>query len=198
MLQPQLNYNLVKSVPNERTIFFVNNFIINTVQFLNKFSNLCEKKLNDVSKHIRRLEITLSILEAKLSSIPGLDAGGSAPTTAPNTVQTPGEPNGADAGNPPAPPPPPGPTAAPEPIAEQDPNVITYKKDPRYSKYFTMINVGVPESSVRQRMMIDGLNPDILDTPDAPSGSSASEPAPKKAPADDFSDDSNEENDDWD
>ena len=50
----------------------VNNFVINTADFINKFSMICERKLNKISQQIQRLEIVLAILEAKLDSIPWL------------------------------------------------------------------------------------------------------------------------------
>ena len=54
----------------QKTLLLVNNFITNTGIFLNNFSNCCETKLSDVSLRINRIEITLSLLEAKLGSLP--------------------------------------------------------------------------------------------------------------------------------
>merc|ERR1719450_1497176 len=62
---PALNY--------KRTLAFINHFITNSVRFLNKFSSSCEERLSEIHNRVQRLEITLRILEAKLSSIPGLD-----------------------------------------------------------------------------------------------------------------------------
>ncbi|XP_030840816.1 LOW QUALITY PROTEIN: WASH complex subunit 3-like, partial [Strongylocentrotus purpuratus] len=55
-------------------------------------------------------------------------------------------------------PPAPGPTPESQPAAA----------DPRYLKYFKMINMGVPVGALRQKLLLDGLNPDLLDTPNAP------------------------------
>ena len=68
-----INYEQVDPVPYKTTLAFINNFVINTTQFVNRFSYLAEQKLSDVSRDIHRLEITMSILEAKLDSIPGLE-----------------------------------------------------------------------------------------------------------------------------
>ena len=68
-----VDFTQVNPVPLRKTVLLVNNFVANTVRFLNHFSNTCEEKLTNVSNNISRLEIQLSILEAKLNSIPGLE-----------------------------------------------------------------------------------------------------------------------------
>lgn len=67
-----IDYRRVEPIPVKKTVAFVNNFIIDTTQFLNRFSYLCEQRLNDVSRKLQRLEVTMALLEAKLNSIPGL------------------------------------------------------------------------------------------------------------------------------
>ena len=47
----------------------VNTFLLNTTDFLNKFAAQAERKLARVSKNVQRLEIVMSLLEAKLDSI---------------------------------------------------------------------------------------------------------------------------------
>lgn len=49
-------------------IFFINIFIHKV--FLNQFSESCENKISRVSTKVTELEILLSVLEAKLNSIP--------------------------------------------------------------------------------------------------------------------------------
>jgi hypothetical protein len=56
-----------KAIPYRSTLSHVNNFIINTTQFLNRFSYLCEEKLRKVSRDVQRLDIMLRILEEKAS-----------------------------------------------------------------------------------------------------------------------------------
>lgn len=36
-------------------------------------------------------------------------------------------------------------------------------QDPRYSQYFTMLRLRVPVAAIKQKMMIEGVNPDILE-----------------------------------
>jgi len=71
-METPLDYKTLPPIPYKKTVTLVNNFVINTTEFLNKFSYLCEQKLGKVTADIERLEITMNILEAKLASIPGL------------------------------------------------------------------------------------------------------------------------------
>ncbi|CAI9578370.1 unnamed protein product [Staurois parvus] len=63
----------VPAIQQKRTVAFLNQFVVHTVQFLNRFSTVCEEKLSALSLRIQQIETTLNILEAKLSSIPGLE-----------------------------------------------------------------------------------------------------------------------------
>lgn len=62
------------------------------------------------------------------------------------------------------------PEAAPAPEkAEAVPeNIMTVAKDPRYARYLKMVQVGVPVMAIRNKMIMEGLDPNLLDTPDAP------------------------------
>jgi hypothetical protein len=53
-------------VPHQTTLHLINNFVLQTTRFLNRFSNVCEEKLATVSRDIQGLEISLSIIESKL------------------------------------------------------------------------------------------------------------------------------------
>ncbi|KAA0169820.1 hypothetical protein FNF27_06844 [Cafeteria roenbergensis] len=75
----------------------------------------------------------------------------------------------APAGAPPAPAPAP-PAEAEQPAAEPAPAaVMTVREDPAYSTYFAMLRMRVPMGAVKVKMSSEGHNPDLLDTPDAPS-----------------------------
>ena len=45
MVEPVVDYSKVDAVNIKKTIAFVNNFAINTTQFLNRFSYICEQRL---------------------------------------------------------------------------------------------------------------------------------------------------------
>ncbi|XP_023210420.1 WASH complex subunit 3-like [Centruroides sculpturatus] len=108
----------------------------------------------------------MCILEAKLASIPGLDdvtaQSVQQPLPEKQTIEEPSQPA----------------TTEQIPSNEQSSNPIepekpkmTISQDPRYSKYFKMINLGVPVGAVKQKMITEGVDPNILDDPNAESSS---------------------------
>lgn len=69
---PGIDFTNVKPIQHKRTVAFLNHFIAHTASFLNRFSTVCEEKLEKMTVRLQRLEITCTILEEKLDSIPGL------------------------------------------------------------------------------------------------------------------------------
>nr|XP_046155190.1 WASH complex subunit 3-like [Oncorhynchus gorbuscha] len=167
----------VPAIQQRRVVAYLNQFIVHTVRFLNRFSTVCEEKLACISLRIQQIETTLSILEAKLSSIPGLEdvrveGVGQRPATevnGPVTVVVPSQPETPTA------------VAVPLPTPEASPNItepraaeaagdswMTVAKDPRYARYLKMVQVGVPVMAIKNKMVQEGLDPNLLDTPEAP------------------------------
>lgn len=157
----------VPAIQQRRAVAFLNQFILHTVRFLNRFSTVCEEKLATISLRIQQIETTLSILEAKLSSIPGLED-----VTVDRVDQRPAETNG---------PPVSAASSSPTEVSvtgqetSQDSktqpaveNVMTVAKDPRYARYFKMVQVGVPVMAIKNKMILEGLDPSLLDSPEAP------------------------------
>ncbi|XP_074019276.1 WASH complex subunit 3 isoform X3 [Numenius arquata] len=155
----------VPAIQQKRTVAFLNQFVVHTVQFLNRFSTVCEEKLSALSLRIQQIETTLNILDAKLSSIPGLEdvkcqmssANMNSVTNGPvaqATTDQQTQNNIHEEG-----------LQKTEVVTE---NVITVAKDPRYARYLKMVQVGVPVMAIRNKMISEGLNPDLLETPDAP------------------------------
>ena len=201
MLRPNvraaINFEDVEPVSYKKTLAFINNFVINTTQFMNRFSYLCEEKLGQVSKDIQRIEITLAILEAKLASIPGLEQittpladDATIASTGPAPPPPPGESAGPVAPTASATPPTPTPAASSSSAADDDdfdsdsdddgasggppapaavaaaPDaapVMTMKDDPRYERYFKMLKMGVLMAQVKQKMQMEGYDPNILE-----------------------------------
>ncbi|XP_008299210.1 WASH complex subunit 3 [Stegastes partitus] len=168
----------VPAIQQRRIVAYLNQFVVHTVRFLNRFSTVCEEKLANISLRIQQIETTLCILEAKLSSIPGLEdvtidglsQQQTAQTNGP-TIASQSQTDGPAAGT--LPPPEPAQSsqeAAPTQTAEAavNENVMTVAKDPRYARYLKMVQVGVPLMAIRNKMVMDGLDPSLLDTPDAP------------------------------
>ncbi|XP_016045808.1 WASH complex subunit 3 isoform X2 [Erinaceus europaeus] len=154
----------VPAIQQKRTVAFLNQFVVHTVQFLNRFSTVCEEKLADLSLRIQQIETTLNILDAKLSSIPGLDdvTFEVSPITAPsitsephnNTTLEQSQNSLQDSG--------------PQESEVAAENILTVAKDPRYARYLKMVQVGVPVMAIRNKMISEGLDPDLLEKPDAP------------------------------
>ncbi|KAG7456222.1 hypothetical protein MATL_G00249410 [Megalops atlanticus] len=157
----------VPAIQQKRIVAFLNQFIVHTVRFLNRFSTVCEEKLASVSLRIQQIETTLSILEAKLSSIPGLEdvrvegVGQRQVADSNGPAMMPSQPETTAAASPPEEPPEQQQTEA---VTE---NVLTVAKDPRYARYLKMVQVGVPVMAIKNKMILEGLDPSLLDTPNA-------------------------------
>ncbi|XP_018412148.1 PREDICTED: WASH complex subunit CCDC53 isoform X4 [Nanorana parkeri] len=159
----------VPAIQQKRTVAFLNQFVVHTVQFLNRFSTVCEEKLSALSLRIQQIEITLNILDAKLSSIPGLEDVKAETQLLPTNLTN---------GHVPSQPDTESLTVSPQSDNSMNDNasqkevqtdsVATVAKDPRYARYLKMVQVGVPVMAIRNKMIAEGLNPDLLETPNAP------------------------------
>ncbi|TFK04753.1 E3 ubiquitin-protein ligase RNF135 [Platysternon megacephalum] len=162
----------VPAIQQKRTVAFLNQFVVHTVQFLNRFSTVCEEKLSALSLRIQQIETTLNILDAKLSSIPGLeDVKFEVSSANMNSVTNGPVPQATTDQH----------SVSVSPQSEQNSihgigqqkteaaaeNVMTVAKDPRYARYLKMVQVGVPVMAIRNKMISEGLDPDLLETPDA-------------------------------
>ena len=47
-------------------------------------------------------------------------------------------------------------------------NVLTVAKDREYARYLKIVQVGVTVMAVRDKMISEGLDPELLEKPDAP------------------------------
>eukprot|EP00069_Balaena_mysticetus_P012462 bmy_21664T0 len=144
----------VPATQQKRTVAFLNQFVVHTVQFLNPFSAVCEEKLADLALRIQQIETTLNILDAKLSSIPGLDDvifEVSPISVTRITNETHSET-----------------TAEQSQDSLQDSGPEEIAKDIRYARYLKMVQVDVPVMAIRNKMISEGLDPDLPERPDAP------------------------------
>ncbi|KAL3883476.1 hypothetical protein ACJMK2_029735 [Sinanodonta woodiana] len=189
LVGPGVNYTKVEALNQKRIIAFLNHFITHSASFLNRFSCVCEEKLEHLSSRLQQLEITMNILEAKLASIPGLE-GVTAPSSssAPVVVSSSTSSSTAPQSGPPPPPPAsPVPTQIEKPAQEKvETPQNPVSKDPRYMRFFKMLQVGVPETAVKLKMSAEGLDPNLLNNPDAPA------PAADETKDDDENSDSSE------
>lgn len=154
LIGPGVDYTKVGAIHQKRTIAFINHFISNTVSFLNKFARSCEQRLEIFDARIQKIDASLSILEAKLSSIAGLD-------NAPRTEVLNGSETSAT-----------NEKSVSDKVPESLPEVETQEvvspnkvPDPKLAKFLQMLRVGVPVGAVRQKMKAEGVDPSLLDDP---------------------------------
>jgi hypothetical protein len=139
----------------------VNNFVLNTALFLNTFTETIENKILQTSSKVTQLEILLSVLEAKLNSIPGLDSALPAPSSSTtshlsNTVSSVNYSQ---------------PVASTEsllivaPSEQELPSQQSYELQipEEYASYMRMIKVGIPKFVVQAKAAAAGLDPSILE-----------------------------------
>ncbi|XP_037052748.1 WASH complex subunit 3 isoform X3 [Peromyscus leucopus] len=150
----------VPAIQQKRTVAFLNQFVVHTVQFLNRFSTVCEEKLADLSLRIQQIETTLNILDAKLSSIPGLEDV----TVEVSPLSVTAVPSGSHSESPPEQPQDSTQDSGPQESEVSSENIVTVAKDPRYARYLKMVQVGVPVMAIRNKMISEGLDPELLES----------------------------------
>ncbi|XP_059792754.1 WASH complex subunit 3 isoform X3 [Balaenoptera ricei] len=133
----------VPAIQQKRTVAFLNQFVVHTVQFLNRFSTVCEELssipgLDDVTFEVSPVSVTRITNETHSET--------TSEQSQPNSLQ--------DSG--------------PQETEVTPENILTVAKDPRYARYLKMVQVGVPVMAIRNKMISEGLDPDLLERPDAP------------------------------
>nr|XP_025868857.1 WASH complex subunit 3 isoform X3 [Vulpes vulpes] len=133
----------VPAIQQKRTVAFLNQFVVHTVQFLNHFSTVCEELssipgLDDVTFEVSPVSVT------------GITNESHSETTSEKSQQNSLQDSGPQRSE-----------VTPE-------NILTVAKDPRYARYLKMVQVGVPVMAIRNKMISEGLDPDLLERPDAP------------------------------
>ncbi|KAG5883407.1 hypothetical protein JTB14_031296 [Gonioctena quinquepunctata] len=167
-IDPNEDLTQILPIQQKRTTAFVNHFIMNTVSHLNKFAQSCESRFMEFEYKIQKIEASLLILESQLSSISGLDNSkdkvdensNSSPSKNPPELDLPEvtekkEETPLDNS-----------TIVSEPLASEQAGVKA-KDDPRFRKFFKMVQYRVPIPAVKLKMQNEGVDPSILDTPEA-------------------------------
>jgi hypothetical protein len=125
-----------------------------------------------ITKNIQKLEILLVLLEGKLDSITWLEASpedlarAKAEQEAKQKAKAPAAPDSQPGVEAKAQQGEPSPAAEAAPVVAAPVNTVS--KDPRYKKYFGLLERGVPKGALGPRMTAEGLDVKYLDTPDAP------------------------------
>ncbi|KAF2880972.1 hypothetical protein ILUMI_25188 [Ignelater luminosus] len=161
-IDPNVDYEKILPIHQKRIIAFINHFVTNTVSFLNTFAQSCESRLMEFEYKMQKVEASLLILESQLSSISSLkDVNNSKDSFECKNINE--QKNSIDL-----------PEIADEPRVielqedlEQKSALVGPKanEDPRFIKFFKMVQFGVPIAAVKNKMVVEGLNPDILDKP---------------------------------
>lgn len=175
-----LDLSMLQPVPQAKMLAAVNHYVSTMIQFINKFASNCETRLAELHSRIQALEILVSVLEAKLSSIEWLqeldtvqqsselDKGSvseeSLSTPAPESITA-------------APLPPTTIDVAvaetsvsqqesPEAIAiSEEPEEVTdkLKDDETYGPWFKRLRLRIPKAQLQMQMKVSGLNGAILE-----------------------------------
>ncbi|KAF5302297.1 hypothetical protein FQA39_LY10336 [Lamprigera yunnana] len=140
-IDPSCDYEKISPILQKRVVVFINHFVTNTVSFLNTFAQSCESRLLEFEYKLRKVEASLLILESQLSSISGLDNSANG-TRMNDTLDL------------------------PEVETEEETEHLTQAtEDPRFTKFFKMLQFGVPLQAVKNKMTSEGLDSSILDKP---------------------------------
>jgi hypothetical protein len=138
----------------------INNFVINTAVFLNTFSDTIETKISSTSSKLTQLEILLSVLEAKLNSVPGLESSlpDEKPTVDHGTATSLSSQNSK--------------SAVPDvtqnnqgegsSVSDVQPSSNSLPEE--YVPFMKMIKVGIPKFVAQAKAAAAGLDPSILDS----------------------------------
>lgn len=149
----------------QKTLILLNNFTVTTADYLNAFSDTVEKKISKVSNRITDLETLLAVLEAKLNSVPDLDAASDGSSTHNNPSSAVQQPISSSSGAPDRRMEDPSVVDAPVPPSSFQQRVPV-SEHPSYVQFFTLLKVGVPSFVVQAKISAAGLDPSMVDTPD--------------------------------
>ncbi|XP_053612929.1 WASH complex subunit 3 [Plodia interpunctella] len=144
----------VAALQQKRTLAFVNHFVTTTVQFLNNFMKRCDHKLMNFEKKLEKVEASMVLLEARLSSIPEINTTQAKAQEQPtddtaNTEVANTQSNKTSVDN------------TDEEKSKDVPATVTIP--PEYEKFIKMVQVGVPLQAVKLKAGIEGLNTDLLE-----------------------------------
>lgn len=176
-------YDKLKPIENGSLVTFINNYLYATVDQLNNFVDYIETQFMLLDRRLTICNTNLTILEMKLNSVPDLDeqplVGSTTDTVIKSDDVTSAKVVSASVDEPISvnvTPPPPQSTASPvqnqstaegESVSVEEPQAEPVSSpepasDPELEKYKKMLRLGIPENAVRQKMMMDGLDPNRL------------------------------------
>nr|CDJ83681.1 Protein of unknown function DUF2360 domain containing protein [Haemonchus contortus] len=199
-IKSDIDLSEVAPLNRRRVVALVNCYIYKMIDFLNAFANRAEHAILEAERQLRAADIKLQLLEAKLASIPDSAQDGTGQqsesarqmdaSSAPSVmdrmdVTSPQQSDTQEILQAAAPPEP----STELVIAANTPsNTLLVKDDPAFAKYFKMLKLGVVEPAVKLKMQSEGVDPSLLDNPNAPSPNVANATLPRNEPTKDTSD----------
>jgi len=178
-IQSDIPLSEVRPLEPKKLALLINEFLIRTADIMNSFSANMEKSLLEIEERLDSLETGLQLAEKKLSSIEACpdEPIPSVVIKVQDEVKDPHIPNVPDEIQQNitiSPDPQPEATTSEDvqspPEMKQDTtstagNTVKISEHPSFSKYFKMLRLGVPEAGVRQKMIQEGVDPDLLSDP---------------------------------
>ncbi|XP_055837673.1 WASH complex subunit 3 [Episyrphus balteatus] len=164
ILQNSIDKTQIPPLHQKRILAFVNHFVISSCSFLNDFASKCETKFIEVERKMQKVEASLIIIESKLSSIPNqiepkqkveLDSSPSAGQEVHEEKKVDNVPSVAEEND----------TIEQVPSPPLEETGVKACEDERYKRFFKMLQFGVPIAAVKLKMKAEGVDPDIIDTP---------------------------------
>uniref|UniRef100_A0AC34FQQ9 WASH complex subunit 3 n=1 Tax=Panagrolaimus sp. ES5 TaxID=591445 RepID=A0AC34FQQ9_9BILA len=189
-IQPDVNLKDVSRLETKKVIHLTNEFLLRIADISNSFMQNMETKIFELEKKLDALDTVLILVETKLENVSSKNTVDILPVPVSN-VEEPkviatesSEIIAAIPDNIPAPLAP----ILPAPVAStvQEPNIevkqenippvvaelidegkIKICEHPTFSKYFKMLRLGIPQLGVKQKMASEGVDANLLDTPNA-------------------------------
>ena len=131
----------------------INNFVINTASFLNTFTESIENKLSTTATKLTQLEILLSVLEAKLNSVPGLESISPVRSSSHTTAESSNSNNNNNS----------PPDVSQQATSEVLAQTTTGTLPEEYQPFLKMIKVGIPKFVAQAKAAAAGLDPALLE-----------------------------------
>uniref|UniRef100_A0AC35FVY4 WASH complex subunit 3 n=1 Tax=Panagrolaimus sp. PS1159 TaxID=55785 RepID=A0AC35FVY4_9BILA len=188
-IQPDVNLKDVSRLETKKVIHLTNEFLIRIADISNSFMQKMETKIFELEKKIDALDTVLVMVETKLENVEVKNSAEIlSPPSASNIEKaaTRDQPSPSiSVANAPLPAPTPALTTVEEPVieikqdipppviapqeskADEGNNKIKISEHPTFSKYFKMLRLGIPELGVKQKMASEGIDTNLLDTPNA-------------------------------
>ncbi|KAK0393038.1 hypothetical protein QR680_000026 [Steinernema hermaphroditum] len=163
-INPDVQLDKVKPLDLKRTVAFANFYLTQVASILNKFSVSAEERIMEIERRLEFVESVLTIIEEKVKSVGDLQsvAVNNGNVMHHNHSSTTKEQNKQDADSEEK-------SSLSDKESHENWRMLPNCEDPMYAKYFKMLKMGVVEAAVKQKMIVDGLDPSVLDCPDDPS-----------------------------